>query len=545
MKALKVYPVGLAILGVAGFVNPALASSAQQCAQLQNTELFNGKITEAEYIKEGMSQLDPNRMFTGASNHTFKLPAHCLVRGEVTRHKGADGKDYALRFELRLPDEWANKFIFQGGGGTDGFLANAIGTIPLYGATELPALARGFAVVSMNGGHDGLDASFGLDQQARLDYAYAAIGKVTDTAKRLIQAYYQKAPQHSFFMGCSNGGREAMMAAQRYPTQFDGVVAANPGFHLSRAGVSEAWDTKQLMKIAPKDQNGKKVLANALSDQDLNLLSDAVLKKCDAIDGLKDGIINDYLACDFKPEEIQCKAGDTKNCLSAKKVQTIKAVFSGPKDSQGNDLYSDWPYDAGVNAMGWRMWKLGSSQDADKPDALNATLGLNSLQFYFMTPPNMEVNPSNFDFDKDVVKTNETGAINDATSTMLSTFKARGGKLIVIQGVSDPVFSANDIKRWYENTSKHTDGDMNKTREWGRLFMVPGMTHCGGGPALDDIDPLTAIDNWVTKNQAPAYLPAKGGQAFPEKSQPICPFPQVAKYNGKGDANNINSFHCE
>lgn len=523
----------------------AYAHDEDNCAKLKDLVLQNGMITEARYMAGGVSQPDPNRQFTGAGAVAHQLPAHCLVRGELEQRTGAEDQSYSIRFEVRLPEQWQHRFIFQGGGGNDGVLANALGTIPIHGATAAPALARGYAVTSMNGGHDGLAPTFGLDQQARLDYAYAAVGKVTHIAKAIITTYYHSQPRYSYFMGCSNGGREAMIAAQRYPTEFDGVVAANPGFHLSQASIGEAWDTQVLYNIAPSDQQGHKILAQALTDADLKQVSDAVLKKCDGRDGVKDGIINDYMACQFDPSVLQCHGTARADCLPKDKVMAIKAIFAGAKDSHGNALYSDWPYDSGINSYGWRMWKLGFSQDAMKPDAFNEILGGGSLKFYFMTPPQPEADIKTFDFDHDPDKINETGALNDATSTMMSTFAQRGSKLLIIQGLSDPVFSANDIRHWYQQTVQNTaNGDIDAMRNWGRLFMVPGMTHCGGGPALDDLDPLQAMQDWIEQNRAPDFIPATG-KAFPGKSQPICAYPTEAKYQGHGDINALSSYRCE
>ncbi|MFM2481201.1 tannase/feruloyl esterase family alpha/beta hydrolase [Celerinatantimonas sp. YJH-8] len=523
----------------------ASATMAEQCQQLKGKSVLNGVITDAHWVKEGLSKLDPQRLMTGAPNRQFKLPSHCLISGYVSKRMGENQKLYALRYQLRLPRHWNQKFIFQGGGGNDGFITGAFGTIPLYGSTALPALSRNYAVVSMNGGHDGLGAEFGLDQQARLDYAYAAIGKVTQTAKLIIRQYYQHPPKHSFFMGCSNGGREAMIAAQRYPTEFDGVVAANPGFNLSHASIAEVWDTQALYKIAPKDIQGRKILANALIPSDLKLLKNSILAQCDQLDGVKDGIINAYNRCHYDPTILECHSGQTTHCLSSEKVAALKQIFNGAKDPRsGKPLYSDWPYDAGVDTDGWRMWKLGFSQDALHPDSFNEAMGMKSVQYYFMTPPAPNVSLQQFSFTTDTPEIRETSALNDATSTMLSTFSHRG-KLIIIQGISDPVFSANDIKKWYEKTKEDTsNGNLKALQQWSRLFMVPGMNHCGGGPALDNIDPLTALENWVEKSKAPDYLAAKG-KAFPGKEQPLCPYPQTTQYNGSGNINDIHSYHCQ
>lgn len=471
------------------------------------------------------------------------LPAHCLVQGLIGERTGADGKRYGIQFEIRMPEEWRQRLLFQGGAGLDGFVPQAVGGIPISNSTAKPALARGYAVVSMDGGHQGHDASFASDQQARLDYAYAAIGKVWEQAKRISALHYGKPASHSYFMGCSNGGREAMIAAQRYPTEFDGIVAGNPGFRLSCAAVAEAWDTQAFMSIAPKDTQGRPVLAEAFSPADLSLVSSRIAADCDALDGVQDGIVNDHAACRFDPAELQCAAEGQHACLSARQVAALRKVFAGPRSSSGQALYSAWPYDTGIGADSWRVWKLGFSRDAAKPDALNITLGAGALKNYFMTPPNAQFDVLAFDFDRDARRVAQTGALNDAVSTYMTTFAARGGKLLIYHGMSDPVFSAKDIMHWYSALVEDTGGgDLALTRQWARLFLVPGMTHCGDGPALNDFDPLAAIEAWVERKEAPAFIAATGKQ-FPGKTQPLCPYPGFAKYQG-GDVNDINSYAC-
>jgi hypothetical protein len=516
----------------------------KQCQAMMKKQLPGVSISTAQRIQAGKVQLDKSSALTGASGDGLSLPAHCLVRGMIGEHTGADGKRYGIQFELRMPDNWQGRFMFQGGGGLDGFLGQAIGSVPSHGSTATPSLNRGYAVVSMDGGHEGRDASFAVDQQARLDYAYAAIGKVTQQAKYLIANYYNDNIRYSYFMGCSNGGREAMLAAQRYPTEFNGVVVGNPGFRLSRAAIGEAWDTQQLLSVAPKDPQGRPIFSQALTQAELSLVSKAVLAKCDDKDGLKDGIINNYPACHFDPIELQCKEGQSTNCLSAAKVSVVQNVFGGAKDSQGKALYSSWPYDSGIDAPGWRSWKLGSSVDATKPDARNIVLGTDSLFHYYMTPAQNNADMTTFNFDRDTAKIDEMSALNDAVATQMSTYVARGGRMVIFQGLSDPVFSAHDIQKWYEATIANTShGDMTQQRNWSRLFMVPGMNHCGDGPALDNFDPLTAIEGWVEKNNAPDYMSATG-KAFPGKEQPLCAYPQTAHYVG-GDSSKLTSYQCQ
>ncbi|HEY5409540.1 MAG TPA: tannase/feruloyl esterase family alpha/beta hydrolase [Caulobacteraceae bacterium] len=461
------------------------------------------------------------------------LPEHCRVRGTLDPRTGVGGKSYGIGFELRLPTKWNGRFLFQGGGGLDGAVNPAIGGA---GAGE-PALARGFAVVTTDAGHQGPDAGFGDDQQARLDYAYQALGKVTAEAKAIIARFYGQGPRRSYFMGCSNGGRQGMMAAERYPLDFDGIIAGDPGFRLSRAAVGELWDTVQLAKIAPHDAQGRPIVSKALTPDDLKLLSKATLDACDGLDGLKDGLINDVRACRFSPRVLTCKAGATNGCLSPAKVSTIERIFGGAHDSKGRPIYASWPYDAGVGDMGWRIWKMGSAPTG-AANGINQTMGLDALRRYFATPQDPAIGAAAFDFDKAAELTAETGTINDPTSTFMSSFVQHGGRLLLYQGLSDPVFSANDIIGWYDQLAK----DAGPPQDWARLFLVPGMNHCQGGPATDRFDALAALQAWVEDGKAPERLVATGA-AFPGQSRPLCPYPKFAHYKG-GDAALADSFAC-
>ena len=282
------------------------------------------------------------------------------------------------------------------------------------------------------------------------------------------------------------------------------------------------------MKAAPTNAKGEKILANALIQADLDKVSQAVTAQCDAKDGLKDGVINAWESCNFKPDGLD---------LPKEKIAALKAVFDGAKTSKGEQIYSGWYYDTGVNQEDWRKWKLGSSQTGT-PDARSATLGAGSLIWYFMTPSNPKFDWKTFDFDRDTPKTYQTGAINDAIATDLSSFAARGGKFIVLTGVSDPVFSAKDQVDWF----KQIQQDTAKAADFSRMFMVPGMNHCGGGQAFNDFDPLTLLENWHAKKQAPERMIAQG-KSFPGKQMPICAYPKVATYTG-GDENKAESFEC-
>jgi feruloyl esterase len=509
---------------------------AQDCPLLKQAHVRDTQIQSAEQIESGTRERAPDRPADGP-----ELPGFCRIRGEIEPRTGADGRHYGIHFELNLPENWNGKFLFQGGGGLDGFLAPAAGDIPLMHRSGAPALVRRYAVVATDGGHQGMDASFGSEQQARLDYAYQELGTTADVAKALISKYYGREPSRSYFMGCSNGGREAMMAAQRFPLKFDGVVAGDPGFHLSHAAIAEVWDTVAFSAIAPKDASGNPILAKAFSDSDLKLVSRAVLEACDAKDGLKDGEIYSFETCHFDPAVLTCPGVKTDACLSGEQVSALHKSFAGPTDSTGKPLYSDWRYDSGIADGGWRMWKIGTSMTA-KPNAANAMLGFDSLSRYFMSPPDPNYHPYRTDFNIIAEQVEETHAIHDATSVQMSTFFSRGGKMLIYTGQSDPVFSADDLINYFRRLTA-AGGGQEATAKWARLFLVPGMGHCGGGPAVDDFDPLTALEDWVENNKPPDQMIAKG-HAFPGRTRPICAYPKSAHYKGSGDSNSAENFDC-
>ena len=523
--------LGLSLVLMASTALPATAQSdsmASQCEALSGLSMRNVRIDTASLQQAGELPADPNSAMTGGSPRALAVGTHCLVEGKIEDRAGVDGQ-YGIRFQFRAPVDWNGRFLFQGGGGMDGFIAPAIGSVPVNTTTATPALTRGYAVISMDGGHNGRDASFAQDQQARLDLGFASIGKVTNVAKALIGDFYGKEPEQSVFMGCSNGGREALMAAQRFPLEFDGVVAGNPGFHLSHAPLAELWDVKHLMAIAP-EENGARILAKALTQEDLDLVSEAVLDACDDLDGLKDGLINAYKSCTFDLESLRGKLED-------KKLDALKTIMAGPVDADGQSVYSDWPVDAGINAPGWRAWKLGTSETGQS-NALNVVLGMASFSQLFLTPPTPNVDLTTLDFGTAEQAVREVGGYFDANSTFMTTYAQRGSKLLVFHGMSDPVFSASDLMRWYEKAEANT-GD----KDFSRLFMVPGMTHCGGGPALDDFDPLTVMEKWMDSNEAPEQMAARG-KSFKGTTQPICAYPQEAHYEG-GDPTKIDSYSCQ
>ena len=499
------------------------------------------------------------------------LPEHCEVTAAMQDRVGRDGQHYAVRFHLRLPANWNERFLFEGGGGTEGDLGGAIGFV---GPGSPPAIAQGYAVVSQDSGHDnatnsvpehGGAVAFGLDPIARANYGGASLKAVADAAKAVLREYYGRALQRSYFVGCSKGGQEGMAFAQRFPQEFDGIVAGAPGFSLPRAAVAEVWDTQAFESLLPVEKRtlDPRALAGTFSDAQFAQVREAILAACDAEDGVKDGITANFAACRWprvksELEGRQCSKVQSPGCLSEAQIDVLGRVLGGPKNSHGESLYSDWPVDAGVGSVGWRVWKIGPAGGAIP--SINAAMGGPALAEIFTTPPTaVRADLSSaltfaeqFDFDRDAAKINATSpefphsAWDEiaARSPHLEAFRAHGGRMIVTQGASDPVFSLNDTLAWFREVDRIERG---QARSFVRVFPVPGMAHCSGGPATDQFDSFDALVAWVEKGQAPDQILAKAGQGspWPGRTRPLCPYPKIARYKGSGSLEEAASFRCE
>jgi len=555
---------GLALaLGLAGAAG-AQAGTTDAQAQKQCEDLASGlsgvTIEQAAYHGEGQDVVTPGK--------PTPLPAHCEVVGRLNPHTGVDGQAYAIRFHLRLPLHWNDRFYFQGGGGTDGDLGDATGRM---GATS--ALAQGYAVLSQDSGHDNAKntrpdhngaSAFGFDPQARLDYGRASLKASADAARRLIVRYYGMKPRYAYFVGCSKGGQEGMALAQDYPDEFDGIIAAAPGFSLPRAAVAEAWDTQAFgAVVTPAGQPfNPMTLYTSFNASDMALVRQAVLVACDKDDGLADGIVSDFKACTSdkvvpRLKAVTCAGDKTGQCLSQAQVTALIRSHDGARDKAGRALYAAWPWSAGVSAEDWRIWKIGSSNGQVPP--LNIVLGGGALSAIFTTPPTaLAADPMTlgqyqwtFDFDRDAARIYTTGgdfktsAWSDigARSADLSGFKRRHGKLIVPQGTSDPVFSIEDTIAWYDEVQDRNQG---RAADFVRLFPVPDMGHCGGGVSTDQYDAFIALTDWVEHGKAPDEIEASAGPAtpWPNRKRPLCAYPKVARYKG-GDPEDAGSFKCE
>ena len=510
-------------LAIAAVVAPITKARAEdRCAGLARLSSDDFRVTDAELVPAGPApafKYDP----------ALTLPEHCRVRGSFGERKGVDGRLYEIRFELRLPSQWNNRFLFEGGADMDGVDWPAYGT--LFGRLSPSALQRGFAVVRTNSGHsspgdDDTDGTWALDQQARVDYAFHALDLTARKAKEIIAAYYGGPAAFSYFVGCSNGGRQAMLVTQRFPTYFDGVVAGSPAFDITTVIPRLVWSWQRLLQIAPPDREGRPILSKSFSDADLKLVTRNALKACDSQDGLADGVISDPGRCRFDPSVLTCKGPKTATCLTPAQVAALAAVMEGPKDRTGKSLYAPLDYDMGFGE-GFRSTFFGMAP----------TLGLTTLRYHSLTPPQPDFDPKRMDLARTMSQVQETAALNDAVSTFMNTF-ASHGKLIIYNGGHDYGLPSRALEDWYDRLAHDTGG---VTDTWARLFVVPGMNHCDGGSGATIFDPLAAIQDWVEHGRAPDQILATTQDQ--SHQQPICPYPTAAHYDG-GDPRKAASFSC-
>lgn len=452
------------------------------------------------------------------------LPSHCLVEGVINERVGAEGKTYGIGFALALPENWNRRFLFQGGGGLNGTVN------PPYGANaagEVPALAKGFAVVSNDGGHKGavFDAAFMADQQASLDFANDSVRSVTLVAKALVAAYYGEPARHAYFSGCSTGGREGMLASQRFPTLFDGIVVGAPAMRTGYSNIGTAHAAATFARISPRDAEGKPTPSKLYGDAGRAAILNGLLKQCDALDGLEDGVIGNVAACAFDPSKLVCKDGKQDGCLSAPQAQALKDAFMSPKNEAGRDLYIRFPHDTGIVFKGTGL-----------PGFLPSGEGIRG--------PGIDPTATEIDYDA-VERRVRADAVQMMTDTAgwtnLTTFLGRGGKILFYHGVSDPWFSALDTFDYWRRAEA-----ANGKEAWAnasRFYMVPGMGHCRGGDnSFEQFDLLSAVVDWVEIGKAPDAPIAKRHTPTPAE-RPMCAHPAYPAYRG-GDPAQASSFAC-
>ncbi len=497
------------------------------------------------------------------------VAAHCLVKGQMHKRKGSDGRDYAIGFEMRLPQAWNGRFYYQGNGGLDGNVQPAQGA--LGGGPLTGALMQGFAVISSDAGHSGAQTPyFGLEPQARLDYGYQAVAKLTPMAKALIATAYGKAPDRSYIGGCSNGGRHAMVAASRLGEQYDGYLIGAPGYRLPNAALAQLWGAQRWTPLATPGATTKHPLnpnatipdlGSALTAAERQTVARAILNRCDALDGLSDGLVQATQACQAAFDVVRdvpaCSGARDGSCLTPAQKTTLAQVQAGGKATNGQAIYSAFPFDPGIAGNNWATWKFVNAVALDPL----------SVGTVFTAPPAAPVNFATASIDAllpAISATSDTyresgvslmGPPGHQQPDNLLPLRARGAKMVLYHGVSDAIFSAEDTRQWVERVNRSQDG---RAADFARYFPVPGMNHCSAGPATDQFDLLGPLVKWVEQGVAPQAVPASArgagnaGGANAElpadwaanRSRPLCAYPTVARYNGSGPVESASSFSC-
>lgn len=454
-------------------------------------------------------------------------PAHCRVTGMLAPE---------IAFEVSLPDKWNGRFYMIGNGGHAGESLDDATRV----AQRNTALQVGFAFAQTNTGHDSRKepgGSFVLSNpQKAIDYAYRAVHLTAVTAKDITKDYYGKAVSKAYWNSCSNGGRQGLIEAQRYPEDFDGVVANAPWVDQTGFTIGAMWNQKALSE-AP------------VTAAKLALVAGKVMAKCDALDGLKDGLIDDPRKCKFDAavDVPACKAGaDGADCLTSAQAAAIMKIYGGPV-SNGKAFFPGYmpgseAVVSGANGASSSNWM--NLIVAAQPDAKSADFNLaeNTMRYLVPTPPNPDYDYKTFNFDRDIHMLDDWSKKVDAKDTDLSKFKKAGGKLLMTYGWADPILQPMMGVNYFEQAVAKNGST---TTDFFRLFMVPGMSHCSGGIGTDRFDSMTALIDWVEKNKAPESMKASrvvSGQVV--RSRPLCPYPQVARYSGQGSIDEAANFSC-
>jgi Tannase and feruloyl esterase len=504
-----------------------LATEARaSCEDLAKFPLTEGKITAAVTVTEHSSVPLP------VLHASLVAPAD-FCRISVTLTPSSDSEILA---EVWLPDpaKWNGKFLGSGNGGFGGTVVG-----PMLDMRK--ALAKGYATAGDDLGHEVTsmipDGTWVIGHPEKVkDFAYRADHVTAEFAKAMIAAYYGRPPQLSYFRGCSNGGHEALMEAQRYPADYDGIIAGAP---------ANSW-THIMVNFLSNETALFAVPGGQIPHDKLAVIQKAVLAKCDALDGVKDGIINDPSKCHFDPKELLCKAGDAPECLTQPQVDTLRKIYSGPIDpSTKRSIYPGFPPGSEALPGNWDLW-------ITNPNAAQSLFGNQFYGAFVLGDPKWDFH--SFDFAKDVARTDaEWGPIINSNDPDLSAFAKRGGKLILFQGWADAAIPPVGTIQYYESIQHKMGTD--EAHRFVRLFMAPGMMHCSGGPGPNDFDSIAALEQWREKNQAPEtliasrYAPNPGAMLTgetgpPLATRPLCAYPRVAHWIGTGSADEAKNYVC-
>jgi feruloyl esterase len=574
----------------------AAAPSAASCAALANAPASsaNGFPPNVVVISAAFTPA------VAATATAAAVPEHCNLLGTINARTGEQSspgvtQTYAIKWQARLPTDWNGKFYMPGGGGLDGSIPNTTSK-----------LGQGYAMAANDSGHDNTvnndplaaaTGAFATDPQARVDFAYNAIDLTNQVARKFINLYYGRAQQYAYFEGCSMGGREAMMVTQKLPTQFNGVVVGDPAFKLTSMSTHEVYDSQILGQLATSmglvSSNGVPLASNTYTNQDLQLISKAVLDACDALDGLADGMVNQALQCTSDRvtpflNALQCTGSKTDGCLTNNQITTMQKLYAGPVTASGKKPYYPWMWDAGIAgctsaadcnvpnatniALGWRSWKIGTYQTnlaTATNNALDFTGGAGGALSTVLapTPPKQPANTAaegltklmmGYDLDAYYSSifatsgkfTQSSNSLLEVDSTDYASFKNSNGKVVIYQPQSGGPFSPLAMVDWYQKLNVANGGtptNYDNVQNFARLFMVPGMQHCSGGPSTSTFDAFSAVVDWVEKGTKPSSILATAPAAtpWPGRTRPLCPFPQTPVYNGTGSIEQAANFTCK
>ena len=494
---------------------------ALDCESLSSVKLPDTTITVASGVPAGN--------FVPPYGNPVDVAAFCRVAGVIR-----PTKDSEIRFEVWMPAAgWNEKYLGVGNGG----FAGAIDFNQLNGNVK-----RGYATAATDTGHeaDNVDASWAYKHPEKVnDFGWRALHLTTENAKRLVEKFYSQTAKHTYFDSCSDGGREALMEAQRFPEDFDGILAGAPANNWTKLVGGGAANFK-VMRDDP---------AAYISAMKLPAISKATLAACDAQDGVKDGVINDPSRCHFDPAALLCKNGDSLDCLTAPQVKFLKTIYAGASNSKGEQIFPGRTPGAELGPGGWSAWILGN--------APGAGLGTGFYENYFryMVYEDPAWNPFTANFEAALHTAEEkTARALNATDPDLHKFEAHGGKLILYHGWNDPAIPPQSTLNYY-NSVREKMGPA-QAEQFVRVYMVPGMQHCIGGPGPSSFGQFGtrtaeggvfgALEQWVEKGTAPKEIVATKytGDNKVQMTRPLCPYPQVAKYKGSGDTNDYHNFAC-
>jgi feruloyl esterase len=451
---------------------------------------------------------------------TSEVPENCRVTGQILPE---------VRFEVSLPSAWNGHFYMFGNGGYAGEPLDAPGRI----AQRNRALRLGYAVAQTNTGHDAASeplGTFAMNRQKLLDYAFRAVHVTAEFGKRIASTYYGQPVRRSYFVGCSTGGRQALILAQRFPNDFDGIIVGAPVLDFTGTMINYAW-------------MGKGLAAGPIPTGKLKLLAERIYAECDGRDGLVDGLIDDPRRCGFQPaRDLPRCAGDSESpdCFTAAQVRALERIYGGPIVN-GRKLFPGFPVGAEVagpnGRPGWENWIV---RDSDR------TIGINFAETFFRYMAFPQVDASydwtKLDFEIDPPRMEWIRAVLDATDPDLTAFAARGGRILMYYGWADPALNAMMGVEYYEKVLVKMGSF---TSEFFRLFMVPGMFHCGGGVGCGTVDWFASLVEWVENKKAPeSIVGARMVDGKTVRTRPLCPYPQVARYKGSGSIDDAANFTC-